>query len=160
MIKPFQGELKSLSKEDYLKLKNEIINNGFCMPLHLWYDTEAKDYKLLDGHQRFRVLGKMMEEGYKVPERLPCQVLLEATREQAKGILLAFCSQYGKMTNESLFEYLFDSGIDPSEYIDRFSIDAIDDKHFFDEYFSDEIPEEKETCPACGKSVQTKKKGR
>jgi ParB-like chromosome segregation protein Spo0J len=64
-IEEFQGGLKSLSETEYGKLKQSIAEKGFIVPCFAWRNGSSK-WKLLDGHQRVRVIRK---EGRQVEKR-------------------------------------------------------------------------------------------
>ena len=102
-FKPMQGNLKELSTENFDKLKRQILKHGFSAPFFIWVDKGI--FKITDGHQRLRVLKILAEEGYTIPE-LP-YVEIEAKNEsEAAQKLLSFVSQYGKTTNEGLYEFI------------------------------------------------------
>ncbi len=97
-LKEFQGNLKDLSKENYSKLKKSLTEFGFIVPIFVWGD------KVIDAHQRLRVLKKEKAEPFKIP-----YVEIEAANEQdAKKKLLAISSQYGKIIQEGFDEFTFD----------------------------------------------------
>lgn len=54
---PFQGSLKSLSKEDFAKLRREIVDTGFAFPIFVW-QNEGSNF-IIGGHQRVRTLLEM-----------------------------------------------------------------------------------------------------
>ena len=56
-IEEFQGNLKSLGVTEYNKLKQSIAEKGFIVPCFAWRNGSSK-WKLLDGHQRLRVIRK------------------------------------------------------------------------------------------------------
>lgn len=129
-IQPLQGNLKSLSKESYIKLRKEILNEGFSAPFFIWKN------KILDGHQRHRVLQKMRAEGIAIP-KLP-YVKIEAKNEkQAKQKLLAFASQYGEMEAHGLYEFLNEAGIDFDEAKNSYRFPEVDFKKFDEAFYSD-----------------------
>jgi len=104
-IHPFQGNLKDLSKDNYAKLRKQILDLGFSSPIHVWKNTETKKYQTLDGHQRIRVLSEMKNaEKYKIPE-LPCVEVFADSEHQAKKKILALTSQFGEITSQGLFEF-------------------------------------------------------
>ncbi len=155
----FQGELKSLSNENYKKLKTQIENHGFIVPFFVW-KSEDKNY-ILDGHQREAVLSKMANEGVVLPEAFPV-VYVEAENEKdAKAKLLAINSQYGKMTEQSLFDFA-GMDFDFSELAENFTlpVDMKNLKSFFDEAGKsdseklDDVPEERETDIQAGDMFQ------
>lgn len=100
---PLEGDLKSLSKEDFQKLRASIIRYGISYPFFVW-PNGGKAY-LLDGHQRDRVLREMRDEGFTVP-RLPVDFIEAKDEKEAKEKILLLSSQYGKMTESSLIEFI------------------------------------------------------
>lgn len=105
-----QGDLKSLSKENYEALKTEIIEQGFSFPPNVWFH-DGKKY-LLDGHQRVRVLRRMREEGFTIPP-IPFSVVEANSMDQAKIKLLGAASQYGKTEEKGLAAFISDLQIAP-----------------------------------------------
>ena len=94
-LKPLQGNLKTLSEDNYNKLKNSIIKFGFFVPIFMWNGY------VLDGHGRQRVMVKEGWGNYKVPV-----VNIEAENElEAREKLLHITSQYQKITIEGLDEF-------------------------------------------------------
>lgn len=65
-LKPLQGKLKSLTSENYQKLKKSIADKGFFMPFFTWTDSAGTTW-ILDGHQRHDVLSSEKAKPYKVP---------------------------------------------------------------------------------------------
>lgn len=111
-MRPFQGNLKQLDEIDYLKLRGQIIDNGFSFPIAIW--NHENSYYIIAGHQRQRVLLKMREEGWLVPE-IPIVMISAKSFDQAKKKLLADTSAFGRITHEGLYEFLNDSGISLDE---------------------------------------------
>lgn len=60
---------------------------------------------ILDGTQRNQVLRKLAEEGYHIPP-LPCALITAKNKRGACEKILLISGQYGKMTNESLHEFI------------------------------------------------------
>ena len=60
-LEPFQRDLKSLDKEQYNELRDRILESGWLTPVFYWRDGDG--IKLLDGHQRLRVV---LTEGWEV----------------------------------------------------------------------------------------------
>ena len=98
-----QGELKELSEASFRKLKTSILKNGITFPLFIWQDNGTNF--ILDGTQRDRVLRKLAAEGYDIPP-LPCAIITAKDKREACEKILLISSQYGKMTNESLYEFI------------------------------------------------------
>lgn len=108
---PFQGDLKALPKENYEKLKHTILEEGFADPFNLYFDADKKKYFICDGHQRQLVLKGLRAEGYMVP-KVPTNIVLARSFEQAKKFVLTFASNYGVLSEESLSNYMIDAGLD------------------------------------------------
>lgn len=154
-LHPFQGNLKDLLKEDYDKLRKQIIK-GFKAPFFVWLDPKTNKYMLEDGHQRHRVLTELRRaEGYTIP-KLPCVVIEAATEYEAKANILEISSQFGRVTPSSLFEYASINNIDLPT-LEDFRFPEIDMSSFRKEHFEDtpqniqddgEIPMQE--CPSCG----------
>lgn len=104
----FQGKLKNLSEQSYEKLKHQILRLGFAEPFSIWEDPDGKRH-LINGHQRSRVLKRMRDdEGIKLPELFPANIIEAETLERAKELVLSLTSQYGDMTEEGLAEFIAD----------------------------------------------------
>jgi len=116
---PSQGNLKDLSDKNFAKLKSNIENRGFLIPVYTWVDKDGLRY-LLDGHQRQRVL---TTEGWTEP--IPYLTITAETRQQAMAILLEVTSQYGTITQEGLDEYIATYELNEAEMYKATSFDAI-----------------------------------
>lgn len=134
----FQGELKSLSKVDYKRLRKQIIELGFSASIHVW-QNDGKNY-ILDGHQRVRTLRNMAEnENYDVPP-LPVTLVDADSYKQAKLKLLGMTSQYGRVEGQGLYEYLVEGDIDIQEVIDGYRLPEIDIPKFEAEFLQEKLP--------------------
>lgn len=103
-----QGTLKELSVKNYEKLKNSILKYGFSFPVFCW--KQKNTYWILDAHQRLKTLKKLAEEeNYFIPP-LPVVFVECDNKRQAKEKLLMLNSNYGKITDEGLYEYLNEIG--------------------------------------------------
>lgn len=117
---PTQGNLKDLSKENYKKLKNNIKNRGFLIPVYTWVNKETGLRYLLDGHQRQRVL---TAEGWDEP--IPYLTIDSDTQQEAMAILLEVTSQYGTITQEGLDEFIANYKLDEDEIYSATNYDAL-----------------------------------
>lgn len=143
----FQGNLKDLTADNYEKLKNSIYKYGFSFPVFFWIDNAGSKW-VLDAHQRLRVLKKMREEGFIVPD-LPADPIHAGSVKEAKEKLLLLNSQYGKMTQEGFDEFTADINLE--EIGDMLVLDEVmfsekDNR----EQFGQETEEKKIKCPSCG----------
>ena len=153
-----QGELKTLSKENAEKLKKQIRENGFIVPFFVWRDKDVN--YILDGHQRKDVLLQMEADGEELPSRFPVVYVQSDNEKDAKKKLLAINSQYGKMTEESLFNFMeeVDFQFDDLKDFQFAGIDEVALEGLFGELSDDKINEKEideniETenkCPKCG----------
>ena len=149
-----QGDLKSLSKENYKKLKKVILELGFSEPLSVWNNQGV--LQVINGHQRLAVIKEMVEkEGYTCPP-LPISYVDAKSMEEAKRKVLALTSQYGKIETQGLYEFLADTDIAPNMLNESYTFPEVDLDGFVDEYYKegssesqdaieDDIPEPKES---------------
>ena len=136
---PTQGNLKELSTENYNKLKDSIIENGFMIPFFVWEKDDQ--HFLVDGHQRHRVIESMQLEGFKFPDELPIVKIHAVSLHDAKKKLLLITSQYGEMKGEGLYQFICDNEIDV-KFLDSTNYDAIDKDLFNDEFLKDKLDDE------------------
>ncbi len=154
-LTPLQGGLKELSDANFEKLKQSILRHGITFPFFIW-QSEGMNY-ILDGAQRDRVLKRMTEEGYEVPP-LPCALIQAKDRKEAAEKILLISSQYGKMTNHSLEDFLAENDLDLPGLQDELELPSIDLEYFRDADFQAVNAEEQGRldkknpikCPECG----------
>lgn len=163
---PSQGSLKELSKQDYEKLKNSILEFGFTSPFFIWFNEQSIP-EILDGHQRQLTIIQMEKEGHEMPEKFPCIEIKAKSREEASRILLALTSQFGQMTTQGLYEYMSDNNISIEEVQESYRLIEIEMVKFEMEYFGEPsvkdskldnfeepIKNVKQTiCPHCGEII-------
>lgn len=133
-MRDFQGNLKTLLDVDYEKLKGEIIELGFSYPIQIW-QTGEQNY-ILDGHQRRRVLLRMREEGYEIPE-VPVGVTFADTYKEAKMKLLGGASQYGRVVSDGLYEFMTDADLTVEEIRERVRFAEVDLDLFNSEFYEE-----------------------
>lgn len=144
-ISEFQGELKSLSRENYERLKGEILELGFSEPLSLWQSKEidpvtgAPILYVLNGHQRLRTVRQMEHEGYFVP-MLPVVFVEADSPEQAARKCLALTSQYGKIEHDGLYAFMHAHGIGIDELEKSFRFPEVKMASFREEFFEPKQP--------------------
>lgn len=131
-----QGELKGMSTENYDKLRKSILKKGFFAPVYVWLEnTKDKRPKILDGHQRIRVLRKMADEGHEVGP-VPYLPIVADSEKDAREKLLLLVSQYGKVDDDGLYKFLVESDIDPALLVSDFAIPKVelDPQSFLDNF--------------------------
>jgi len=144
---PIQGDLKSLSKKNYDKLKRSLVDKQAFIPAFIWEDEG--EYKLLDGHQRHRLFTKESMQ-FKKPDGsltydYPCIMIKAKNLQDAKERLLVISSQYGKIEQEGFDEFIFDLD---DEYLDNLiHFDGMQGINLMDEGQEDDykIPDNIET---------------
>jgi hypothetical protein len=102
-FKRFQGELKTITRPDMELLKESIRKSGFTAPILLW---SGKDF-ILDGHQRLKAVMELRAEGWVVRDGvLPYVEIMADTEKEAREMVLAFNSQYGRVTSKGLRDFI------------------------------------------------------
>ncbi len=121
---PFQGSLKHIEKTEYESLRKTLIDFGFSFVVHVWKDKSK--YHIIDGHQRIFTLNQMKKiEGWEVPD-LPVALVKAASFAEAKRKVLAAASSYGKVTQDSLTNYLKENDIQFDEIVANFHFPEVD----------------------------------
>lgn len=126
---PFQGDLKSLSDENYKRLKDQIFSLGFIAPFHIWSHCEGKeraDKDLLDGHQRLKTLLQMRDkEKIAMPDEFPIVEIDASSYQKAKEAVLAISSQYGEISEDGIRNFIADTDITLEDVSENFHFDAV-----------------------------------
>jgi ParB-like chromosome segregation protein Spo0J len=155
-LTPLQGDLKELSESNFNKLKQSILRHGITFPFFVW-QSSGENY-ILDGTQRDRVLTKMAQEGFHIPA-LPCALIEAKDKREAAEKILLISSQYGRMTEESLDEFLAENDLSFLELADELELPSIDDAYFKDPSEFSAAGEDEQgrldqkkpvKCPECG----------
>lgn len=101
----FQGGLKKRTDDDIKKIEKSIHDYGFATPFFVWKNGGKN--KVLDGHGRLQALKHMAAQGEEIPA-LPVVYIDCPNEAAAKNLLLRIVSEYGKITEESVFEFIAD----------------------------------------------------
>ena len=135
---------KELSKEAKHKLKSSIVGNNFTQPFYVW-EGEDSIY-CLDGKHRFLLLQELINEGVSVPFELPATFIDCKNKKEAARLVLLFSSQYAKITNEGLNDFLTLNDLDFSELKEQIDIPEFSELRFEQKfgnidsnYFEDEV---------------------
>lgn len=105
-IEPLQPEgFKGQTQNEKETLKNSIIKNGF----HDAFDVWQHDNKLLsiDGVHRKIALLELSEEGYEIPEQLPCTYVTAENETEAATIILSRNSQHSHILSAAVMTAAF-----------------------------------------------------
>lgn len=132
----FQGDLKDLSFQNYERLKRLILKHKFAFAPHVWHFDNK--WWILDGHQRYRVLKKMKEEGSTIP-KIPCTQVHAHDYKSAKELVLAGTSQFGEITGQGLYEFIGESGLDWREVVEENRFAEIEPTTFVEEFYGESL---------------------
>jgi len=105
-IEPLQPEgFKGQTANEKETLKNSIVKNGF----HDAFDVWQHDGKLLsiDGVHRKIALLELSEEGYEIPEQLPCTYVTAANETEAATIILSRNAQHSHILSAAVMTAAF-----------------------------------------------------
>lgn len=100
---------KELSTDNYNKLKQSIINNNFVMSFTVW--DSGKELFIIDGVHRYKVLDLLENEGFNIPDKLPCTFIDCKDKKEASKLVLIYSSIYAKTQDEGLYEFLNEQGL-------------------------------------------------
>ncbi len=121
----FQNGMKTLSDENYLKLKREILETGFSFAVHAWKDKGK--FWILDGHQRVECLRRMAKEEKKRADYEIPVIKVEAENlKEAKRKCLSAASQYGAFDVGGLVKTIEQAGIKIDEAKASFNFPKVD----------------------------------
>lgn len=141
-LEPFQGDLKSLSKKELNKFKKQLKKLGFSEPFTVW-ENDGK-INIINGHQRLIALKSMIAEGADITH-VPATFIKAKDVKEAKEKVLALTSQYGKISKESLSDYINEAGISWDEAHDQFRFPEISWPGLETDVEEDVVPEEAES---------------
>ena len=102
-ITEFQGNLKERDSTDYEKIERSIRKHGFSFPFFIWKHDGVNH--CLDGHGRLETLLRMVAGGEQIPP-LPVVYVDCKNEADAKEMLLKLNSTYGRMTADSVREFI------------------------------------------------------
>lgn len=136
LLEPFQGDLKKLSIENYDRLKEELLRDGYCEPITVWKKQESVTrsglgvyrYIILNGHQRIATIREMVEIEKFTVDALPVSIVHVRDENHANDLVLALTSQYGEMTTESLAKFVKERGLRVQTVLERYRFPEVDGK--------------------------------
>jgi len=106
-LQEFQGDLKELTFQAYNDLRDSILKHGFFCPFFLWVNPDDPNHeeKIIDGHQRLRVIvGEQFEP--ETEDGWPVVDIAAASREEAAQKLLYIVGSAGTVTDQGLYQFL------------------------------------------------------
>lgn len=152
----FQGDLKSIDKDQFLKLKKSLISDGLPIGFHVWIDKKSKVWTI-DGHHRVLALKALRDDGFHIPS-LPCVIVQAKDKKEAAKAVLINNSKYARMNQESLGNFMidFELNVTDLDFLDiaelkNFAPDLTDS----DFNPSDDVEADKKhkVCPHCGEDL-------
>ena len=128
----FQGNLKTLERDEAEKLKRSILKHGFSFPVMVWQDHNS----ILDGHQGLFCVRELIKQGYGIGD-IPIVEIQAATEAEAAEKLLLINSKYAKMTDDGLYEFLNEHSVDISSMAGDLNLPEIDIEKYLAGYVED-----------------------
>lgn len=103
----FQGDLKTISRDDLNKLKRSLIEHGLFKSKTVWENKEG-DVWILDGHQTVKALEELADDGWQIgsgdnENKIPIERIDVEDKEDAVNKLMQILSQYGKINPRTSF---------------------------------------------------------
>lgn len=138
-----QGELKSLSEKNFIKLALSIEMWGFMAAVHVWKSPDGTNY-ILDGTQRTRTTRKMVATGEFECPPIPVVFVPATDINEAKRKVLAMASQYGKVEDQGLYEFSESMNLEPAELFQRYNFPEISEIKFMENFYGDAFEEVEE----------------
>ena len=140
-LEPFQGELKTLDKKNYKKLRANLEQYGIRFPVFFW--RHQGHTFTIDGHQRALVLKDMIKDGWFLEDNAVPGVPIEADDQlQAKQLILLATSQYGKTDPDALYEFLHAAEIDFQQIKQYMDVPGINLERFEAGYFTPDVDQD------------------
>ena len=105
-IEPLQPDgFKGQTENEKETLKNSIVKNGFNNAFDVW----RHEGRLLsiDGVHRKIALLELSEEGYEIPEQLPCTYVTAANETEAATIILSRNAQHSHILSAAVMTAAF-----------------------------------------------------
>jgi len=96
-------------EENKEKTKKSIIELGFADPFDVWINPKTQEPMIVDGHQRKTILYELIDEGYQVPEELPCTFFdntkIKTEKQAVKYLVRVFNGKKNQINKESLIDF-------------------------------------------------------
>lgn len=110
-LEAFQGDLKTLGRDQAGKIRESIQRYGFSFPVFVWEDNRGKK-KIIDGHQRLFILRKMLADGWALEGGAVPVAWIDAKDEhEAKKKILLAASVYARVSEGGIKRFLEEADI-------------------------------------------------
>lgn len=130
------AEFKNISKEQFQKIKDSIVNNGFCESFKVWQD--GKTLYCLDGFHRTQALLELEQEGYTVPDLMQADFIDCRNRKEAAKLVLVYSSIYASVSDEGLYKHLHEFELNLDDIKAEIDLPNFNLEYFEDSYFEGE----------------------
>lgn len=138
------------------KLKSSIIGNNFTTPFYVWEDPSGIRW-CLDGKHRTILLEELISEGVQVPYQLPATFIDCPDKKAAAKLVLLFSSQYARVTQEGMFDFLKLNDLDFSELKGEIDIPDFSELRFEQKFsFTEDLQSEDELIDMTEKTIIVK----
>lgn len=110
----FQGDLKSSTSEDKLRLENSFMKNGIIDAFKVWVEIledGSEKMWILDGHRRKMFLNNLEASGVTIADELPAMIIDCSDRKEAAKYVLLYSVDYGHASTESLNSFIDREGL-------------------------------------------------
>lgn len=177
-LNAIQGNLKSMTPENKIKLRKLILRFGINFNLSVWKESfglsgeQVIKFWLIDGHGRVEELRAMRADGFTIPD-IPCVEIEADDLNDAKERVLASSSSFQRINPDGLYDFL--QAIEmPVESLRQYDLVTVDVDKFRTQYYENNNPscsavgskeldrnsftEFKQSCPKCGFSFDDNKK--
>ena len=140
---------KTMTDSHYAHARNSITELGFSFPFFVWIDANGTKWAV-DGNSRLKVLKRMREEGFIIPE-LPADIINAKDKAEAKKKLIAAESRYADPNESDFAEFLQEDGIAIEDVETFMDIPDINDSHWTagEPKENEQTQPEQVTCPNC-----------
>lgn len=126
------------------KLQDSLLKYQFIDPFKVW-EQNGKLY-CLDGRHRFLDLNHLKETGVEIPDMLPATFIDCENIKEAAELVLVYSSQYAKITDQGLFDFVSKFELELPE-LEGIMLGDIFDYKTDDIPFPDELTAEKKDAP-------------
>ncbi len=139
-LEDFQGELKTLSEAAAGEFRQNLLSLGYSFPTCVWHGHKL----ILDGHQRNKVLRDLLAEGYTLIDvdgvstvSVPVSWIMADSEQEARQKVLAAVSQYGKVSDQGLANFLGAADLEWAEVDAWVDLPDFDAEAFAEGFFGD-----------------------
>jgi hypothetical protein len=129
--------LKTLMEVDFKKLVKSFQENDNIDPLKVWQEKPGVMW-ILDGHHRQKILEHCLQNEPKKPPRLMSAIFVDCKdKKEAAKFCLLYASEYAKIQDEGLYEFLHTFDLDFSGVKGEIELPEIDLDDFEENFYTE-----------------------